>query len=83
MANRSHYGETLVVRVHPDFLNKQKITLPLITKDVGKDRFRDHGAFERYHGHDRYAGGVGFRIPESWTAATERTRRREKELLKK
>jgi PPK2 family polyphosphate:nucleotide phosphotransferase len=46
--NRSYYEETLVVRVHPEFLQKQKLPPSLITKDIWKDRFRDIRAFERY-----------------------------------
>jgi PPK2 family polyphosphate:nucleotide phosphotransferase len=46
--NRSYYEESLVVRVHPAFLNKQKIPPPLIGKDVWDNRFRDIRAFERY-----------------------------------
>ncbi len=46
--NRSYYEETLVVRVHPEFLEKQKLPAHLITKDIWKTRFRDIRAFERY-----------------------------------
>ena len=46
--NRSYYEETLVVRVHPDFLAKQKIPSSLITKDIWKERFHDIRSFERY-----------------------------------
>jgi PPK2 family polyphosphate:nucleotide phosphotransferase len=46
--NRSYYEETLVVRVHPEFLAKQKLPLQLITKDIWKERFKDIRAFERY-----------------------------------
>jgi PPK2 family polyphosphate:nucleotide phosphotransferase len=46
--NRSYYEETLVVRVHPEFLAKQKLPPALITKDIWKDRFQDIRAFERY-----------------------------------
>jgi len=44
--NRSYYEETLVVRVHPEFLAAQK--LPIATKDIWDDRFRDIRNFERY-----------------------------------
>ena len=44
--NRSYYEETLVVRVHPEFLAAQK--LPIVTKDIWDDRFRDIRDFERY-----------------------------------
>jgi PPK2 family polyphosphate:nucleotide phosphotransferase len=46
--NRSYYEETLVVRVHPEFLNKQKLPDTLITKDIWKERFSDIRNFERY-----------------------------------
>ena len=46
--NRSYYEETLIVRVHPEFLQKQKLPPSLITKDVWENRYRDIRAFERY-----------------------------------
>ena len=46
--NRSYYEETLVVRVHREFLEKQKMPPDLITKDIWKDRFQDIRSFERY-----------------------------------
>ena len=46
--NRSYYEETLVVRVHPEFLAKQKLPPELTTKDIWKERFQDIRAFERY-----------------------------------
>jgi len=46
--NRSYYEETLVVRVHSDFLNNQKLPPELITKDVWKERFQDIRSYERY-----------------------------------
>ncbi len=46
--NRSYYEETLVVRVHPEILEKQNIPPKLITKNVWKERFRDIRGFERY-----------------------------------
>ncbi len=46
--NRSYYEETLVVRVHPEFLNKAKLPPPLITKGIWENRFRDIRGFERY-----------------------------------
>ena len=46
--NRSYYEETLVVRVHQEFLSKQKLPPELITKDIWKERFQDIRAFERY-----------------------------------
>jgi PPK2 family polyphosphate:nucleotide phosphotransferase len=46
--NRSYYEETLVVRVHPEFLAKQNIPPSLITKDIWEERFHDIRAFEAY-----------------------------------
>ncbi|HYA97392.1 MAG TPA: polyphosphate kinase 2 family protein, partial [Methylomirabilota bacterium] len=46
--NRSYYEETLVVRVHPEFLAGQKLPPELITKNIWKDRFQDIRSFERY-----------------------------------
>jgi PPK2 family polyphosphate:nucleotide phosphotransferase len=46
--NRSYYEETLVVRVHPEFLAGQKIPKELITKQIWQDRFEDIRNFERY-----------------------------------
>jgi PPK2 family polyphosphate:nucleotide phosphotransferase len=46
--NRSYYEETLVVRVHPEFLEKQNLPPELVTKDIWKERFRDIRSFERY-----------------------------------
>ena len=46
--NRSYYEETLVVRVHPEFLAKQKVPQELVTKDIWDERFQDIRAFERY-----------------------------------
>jgi PPK2 family polyphosphate:nucleotide phosphotransferase len=46
--NRSYYEETLVVRVHREFLEHQKLPPDLITKDIWEDRFQDIRSFERY-----------------------------------
>lgn len=46
--NRSYYEETLVVRVHPEFLAKQKLPPSLVTKDIWKQRFEDIRDFEQY-----------------------------------
>ena len=46
--NRSYYEETLVVRVHREFLEKQKLPPDLITKDIWKERFQDIRSIERY-----------------------------------
>jgi PPK2 family polyphosphate:nucleotide phosphotransferase len=46
--NRSYYEETLVVRVHPEFLGQQKIPPELLTPDIWKERFQDIRNFESY-----------------------------------
>jgi PPK2 family polyphosphate:nucleotide phosphotransferase len=47
--NRSHYEEVLVVRVHPDLLDRQKIPKKLRGgKEFWKERFSDVRAFERH-----------------------------------
>jgi len=46
--NRSYYEETLVVRVHPEYLERQKIPPELVTKDIWNERFKDIRGFERY-----------------------------------
>ena len=46
--NRSYYEEVLVVRVHPEFLAKQKIPPIFVTKDIWQERFEDIRSFERY-----------------------------------
>jgi len=46
--NRSYYEETLVVRVHQEFLEKQKLPPELVTKQIWKERFQDIRSFERY-----------------------------------
>ncbi len=46
--NRSYYEEVLAVRVHKEFLDKQKLPPSLITKSIWKDRFEDIALVERY-----------------------------------
>jgi PPK2 family polyphosphate:nucleotide phosphotransferase len=46
--NRSYYEEVLVVRVHPEFLGRQKIPPELVTENIWKERFEDINALERY-----------------------------------
>jgi PPK2 family polyphosphate:nucleotide phosphotransferase len=46
--NRSYYEETLVVRVHPEYLEKQKLPPELVTKDIWRERYKDIRSFERY-----------------------------------
>ncbi|HEU4933855.1 MAG TPA: polyphosphate kinase 2 family protein [Pyrinomonadaceae bacterium] len=46
--NRSYYEETLVVRVHEEFLVAQKIPTKVRTKELWQQRFEDICNFERY-----------------------------------
>ena len=46
--NRSYYEEVLVVRVHPEFLEKQRIPDSLLGNHFWKGRYEDIAAFERY-----------------------------------
>ena len=46
--NRSYYEEVLVVRVHRELLEKQKLPQSLVTKHIWLERFEDINAFERY-----------------------------------
>lgn len=46
--NRSYYEEVLVVRVHPELLERQRIPPQLVTKDIWAQRYKDINAFERY-----------------------------------
>jgi PPK2 family polyphosphate:nucleotide phosphotransferase len=46
--NRSYYEEVLVVRVHPELLQKQRLPSKLIGKDIWDERLTDIAAFERY-----------------------------------
>jgi PPK2 family polyphosphate:nucleotide phosphotransferase len=46
--NRSYYEEVLVVRVHKELLGRQKMPLPLVTRDIWKERLEDIASFERY-----------------------------------
>jgi PPK2 family polyphosphate:nucleotide phosphotransferase len=46
--NRSYYEEVLVVRVHPNLLQNEKLPAKLISKQIWEDRYEDINAFERY-----------------------------------
>jgi PPK2 family polyphosphate:nucleotide phosphotransferase len=46
--NRSYYEEVLVVRVHPELLQRQRIPPALVTKHIWKERYEDINAHERY-----------------------------------
>jgi PPK2 family polyphosphate:nucleotide phosphotransferase len=46
--NRSYYEEVLVVRVHPEFLQNQRLPEGLVGAELWDDRLQDIAAFERY-----------------------------------
>jgi len=46
--NRSHYEEVLVVRVHPEILERQKMPRELIGKKVWDQRLEDIANYEKY-----------------------------------
>lgn len=46
--NRSYYEETLVVRVHPELLVKQKLPIEANGKDIWEKRFKQINHFENY-----------------------------------
>ena len=46
--NRSYYEEVLVVRVHSEFLAKQRLPQKLIGKRIWAERFEDIRNFEQY-----------------------------------
>jgi len=46
--NRSYYEEVLVVRVHPQILENEKLPKSLVTKHIWQERFEDINNYERY-----------------------------------
>lgn len=46
--NRSYYEEVLVVRVHPQYLESQKLPEPLVRRRIWEERFEDINALERH-----------------------------------
>jgi PPK2 family polyphosphate:nucleotide phosphotransferase len=46
--NRSYYEEVLVVRVHPEFLERQRLPESLRSERIWKERYEDIRHFERY-----------------------------------
>src|SRR5262249_37166118 len=46
--NRSYYEEVLVVKVHPEFLKKQKVPSQLMGKKIWDERYEDIRNFEKY-----------------------------------
>jgi PPK2 family polyphosphate:nucleotide phosphotransferase len=50
--NRSWYEEVLIVRVHREILQGQKLAPELVTDKIWKQRLKDMRNFERYLGHN-------------------------------
>lgn len=46
--NRSYYEEVLVVRVHPEVLENERIPPSLVSKKIWDERFEDIRSFERH-----------------------------------
>ena len=46
--NRSYYEEVLIVRVHPELLEAQRLPAPVVTKRIWQERYDDINAFERH-----------------------------------
>ena len=46
--NRSHYEDVLVVRVHPELLEKQNLPAGAVDKTIWKNRFEEIRAFEQH-----------------------------------
>jgi PPK2 family polyphosphate:nucleotide phosphotransferase len=44
--NRSYYEEVLVVRVHPEFLDGQRLPKKVVTRRIWDERFEDINSFE-------------------------------------
>ena len=51
---RSYYEEVLVVRVHQQLLEKQKLPPELVTRDIWEERYEAINAFERYLARNGY-----------------------------
>jgi PPK2 family polyphosphate:nucleotide phosphotransferase len=46
--NRSHYEEVLVVRVHQDLLDRQRLPPNVVTRRIWRERYEDIVAYERH-----------------------------------
>jgi PPK2 family polyphosphate:nucleotide phosphotransferase len=68
--NRSHYEEVLVVRVHPELLERQKLPKAARGKDVWKRRYREINDWERY------LTDNGFRIVKLFLNVSKEEQRR-------
>jgi PPK2 family polyphosphate:nucleotide phosphotransferase len=52
--NRSYYEEVLVVRVHPELLDMQRLPPTMVTKDIWDERYEDINNQERYLARNGY-----------------------------
>ena len=52
--NRSHYEEVLVVRVHPEILESERLPAKVVTKRIWQERFEDINAFELHLARNAY-----------------------------
>ncbi len=52
--SRSYYEEVLVVRVHPEMLQHQRVPPELITEKIWEERLQDIAAYERYLGRNGF-----------------------------
>jgi PPK2 family polyphosphate:nucleotide phosphotransferase len=68
--NRSYYEETLVVRVHPEFLEKQKLPPKVVSGRIWKERYEDINAFELH------LARSGFAIRKFFLNVSRREQRR-------
>jgi PPK2 family polyphosphate:nucleotide phosphotransferase len=68
--NRSHYEEVLVVRVHPEHLDRQHIPKEARHGDVWRQRYREINDWERY------LSGNGFRIVKLFLNLSKEEQRR-------
>jgi PPK2 family polyphosphate:nucleotide phosphotransferase len=68
--NRSHYEEVLVVRVHPEFLERQRLPESARGSDVWKRRYREINDWERY------LTDNGFRIVKLFLNVSKEEQRR-------
>jgi len=53
--NRSYYEEVLTVRIHPQFLEHQRLPVPACGPKIWEHRFEDINNFERYLSRNGYA----------------------------
>ncbi len=74
--NRSYYEEVLIVRVHREILDAQRLPPALVTRRIWKERFQDINAFERYLARNGYVIRKFF----LHISRKEQTRRFEKRL---